>query len=84
MFVAATGAYKTDQDFFTFPIYLLTKDTTKNLGFPFLSPSKMVAQENDPTMAHYDTESVSPIEMWMFAKPKKNSIFLFLALLQPF
>ena len=58
MFVAATGAYKNDPDFFTFPIYLLTKDLTKNFekkfwGSPYFSPSKKVAQENDPTMAAY-------------------------------
>ena len=43
MFVAATGAYKNDPDFFTFPIYLLTKDLTKNFekkfgGPPVLAP----------------------------------------------
>ena len=59
MFVAATGAYKSDPDFFTFPIYLLTKDLTKNFGkkfggSPYFSPSKKVAQENDPTMPAYD------------------------------
>ena len=48
MFVAATGAYKSDPDFFTFPIYLLTKDLTKNFekkigGSPHFSPSKKVA-----------------------------------------
>ena len=64
MFVAATGAYKSDPDFFTFPIYLLTKDLTKNFekkigGSPHFSPSKKVAQENDPTMAAYDPHFLS-------------------------
>ena len=64
MFVAATGAYKSDPDFFTFPIYLLTKDLTKNFekkfgGSPRFSPSKKVAQENDPTMAAYDPHFLS-------------------------
>ena len=55
MFVAATGAYKSDPDFFTFPIYILTKDLTKKFwGSPHFSPSKKVAQENDPTIAAYD------------------------------
>ena len=59
MFVAATGAYKSDPDFFTFPIYLLRKDLTKIVekkfvGSPRFSPSKKVAQENDPTMTAYD------------------------------
>ena len=59
MFVAATGAYKSDPDFFTFPIYLSTKDLTKNFekkfgGSPRFSPSKKVTQENDPTMTAYD------------------------------
>jgi len=64
MFVVATGAYKSDPDFFTFPIYLLTKDLTKNFekkfgGSPHFSPSKMVAQENDPAMATYDPHFLS-------------------------
>ena len=64
MFVAATGAYKSDQDFFTFPIYLLTKDLTKKFekkvgGSPRFSPSKKIAQENDPTMATYDPHFLS-------------------------
>ena len=58
MFLAATGAYKSDPDFLTFPIYLLTKDLTKNFkqigGSPHFSPLKKVTQENDPTMAAYD------------------------------
>ena len=64
MFVAATGAYKSNPDFFTFPIYLLTKDLTKNFekkfgGSPHFSPSKKVAQENDPTMAANDPHFLS-------------------------
>ena len=60
MFVAATGAYKNDPDFFTFPIYLLTKDLTKKFGgSPRFSPSKKVAQENDPTLAAYDPHFLS-------------------------
>ena len=64
MFVAVTGAYKSDPDFFTFPIYLSTKDLTKNFekkfgGSPRFSPSKKVAQENDPTMAAYDPHFLS-------------------------
>ena len=59
MFVAAAGAYKSDPEFFTFPIHILTKDLTKNFekkigGSPRFSPSKKVAQENDPTMATYN------------------------------
>merc|ERR1711867_354300 len=59
MFVTVTGAYKRAPDFFTFPIYLLTKDLTKNFekkfgGSPHFSPSKKVAQENDPAMTSYD------------------------------
>merc|ERR1712240_981248 len=64
MFVAVTRAYKSDPDFFTFPIYLSTKDLTKNFekkigGSPRFSPSKKVAQENDPTMAAYDPHFLS-------------------------
>ena len=64
MFVAATGAYKNDPDFLTFPIYLLTKDLTKNFekkfgGSPCFSPLKKFAQENDPTMAAYDPHFLS-------------------------
>ena len=64
MSVAATGAYKSDPDFFTFPIYLSTKDLTKNFekkfgGSPCFSPSKKVAQENDPTMATYGPHFLS-------------------------
>ena len=58
IFVAATGVYTTDPYFFTFPIYLLTKDLAKNFEkkigcSPSFSLSKMVAQINDPTMAGY-------------------------------
>ena len=58
IFVAATGAYITYPYFFTFPIYLLTKDLAKNFEkkigcSPSFSLSKMVAQINDPTMAGY-------------------------------
>ena len=58
IFVAATGAYTSDPYFFTFPIYLLTKDLAKNFEkkigcSPSFSLSKMVAQINDPTMAGY-------------------------------
>ena len=64
MFVAATGAYKSYPDFFTFPIYILTKDLTKNFKKKFggssrFSPSKKVAQKNDPTMAAYDPHFLS-------------------------
>ena len=43
------------QIFFTFPIYLLTKDLTKNFekkfgGSPHFSPSKKVAQMNPPRL----------------------------------
>ena len=52
------------QIFFTFPIYLLTKDLTKNFekkigGSLHFSPSKKVAQENDPTMATNDPHFLS-------------------------
>ena len=64
MFVAATGAYKSYPDFFTFPIYILTKDLTKNFEKKFggssrFSPSKKVAQKNDPTMGAYDPHFLS-------------------------
>ena len=64
MFVAATGAYKSYPDILTFPIYILTKDLTKNFekkfwGSPCFSPSKKDAQENDPTMAAYDPHFLS-------------------------
>ena len=40
MFVAATGAYKSYPDFFTFPIYILTKDLTKNFEKKFGGSSR--------------------------------------------
>ena len=53
MSVAATGAYKSDPDFFTFPIYVLTKDLTKNfekkLGVPpVLAPQKRSLKKMTP------------------------------------
>ena len=53
MFVTVTGAYKRAPDFFTFPIYLLTKDLTKNFekkigGSPILAPQKMSLKKMTP------------------------------------
>ena len=54
MFVAAAEAYKSDPDFFTFPIYLLTKDLTKNfekknMGVPpVLAPQKRSLKKMTP------------------------------------
>ena len=46
------------------PEYTQLKDMTKNFekkfgGSPHFSPSKKVAQENDPTMAAYDPHFLS-------------------------
>ena len=91
MFVAATGAYKSDPDFFTFPIYLLTKDLTKNfekkIGLPpILAPQKRSLKKMTPPWLPmtpiFITSSVSPKQMWLFENNQSSKSLFSTVLLQ--